>query len=75
MNFNYQPKKHFSKGRTLELGKDLTPKQRKALQKGEVFVLLDKNKSPYSRILMDSYNQIREQKIIKQRRYNENQKH
>ena len=63
MNKEYQPKKYFSKGQTLEWGKDLTPKQMEALRKGEAFILLDKNKVPYRRILMDSYNQIREGRI------------
>lgn len=61
--FIYDPKNYFSKGRTLEWEKDLTPEQMKALKKGEVFVLLGKDGSPHSRILMDSYNQIREKKI------------
>jgi hypothetical protein len=56
----YQPKRYFSKTRTLEWGKDLTPKQMKALRKGEVFVLLGEDGKPLKRILMDSYNMIRE---------------
>lgn len=61
----YQPKKHYSKGRTFEWGKDLTPKQMKALRKGEVFVLLGEDGKPFKRILMDSYNQIRERNLRK----------
>lgn len=56
----YQSKEYFSKGRTFEWGKDLTPEQMKALRKGEVFVLLGADGEPFKRILMDSYNQIRE---------------
>jgi len=59
----YQPKKYFSKGRTVEWGKDLTPEQMKALKKGEIFILLKKDGKPHSEILMDSYNQIRERAI------------
>lgn len=62
----YNPKKHFSKGRTLEWGKDLTPKQMKALRKGEVFILMDKDGYAHSRVLMDSYNQIRERLVTSQ---------
>lgn len=61
----YQPKKYFSKARTLEWGKNLTPKQMKALKKGEVFVLLGKDGKRLKRILMDSYNQIRERDLTK----------
>ena len=59
----YQPKNYFSKDRKLEWGKDLTPKQMKALRKGECFKLLDKDGKPYKMILMDSYNTIREKAI------------
>ena len=59
----YQPKKYFSKDRTFEWGKDLTPAQMKALKKGEVFTLLDADGKRLKRILMDSYNQIREKVI------------
>lgn len=61
----YQPKEYFTKGRTLEWGKDLTPKQMKALKKGEVFILLGEDGKPHCRILMDSYNQIRERNLRK----------
>lgn len=63
MSKEYQPKKYFSKGRTLEWEKDLTPEQMDSLRKGEAFILLDKNKLPYRQILMDGYNQIRERKV------------
>jgi hypothetical protein len=59
----YQPKNYFSKDRTLEWGKDLTPKQMKALRKGEVFKFLDKDGKPFKMILMDSHNVIREKAI------------
>ncbi|MCK4792091.1 MAG: hypothetical protein KAV87_50650 [Desulfobacteraceae bacterium] len=59
----YQPKNYFSKDRKFEWGKDLTPKQMKALRKGEVFVLLGEDGKPSKRILMDSYNQIRERDL------------
>ena len=59
----YQPKNYFSKGRTLEWGKDLTPAQMRALRKGEVFVLLSAEGKPLKRILMDSYNQMREREL------------
>ena len=62
----YQPKKYFSKGRTFEWGKNLTPKQMRALRKGEVFVLLAEDGKPFKRILMDSYNQIRERDLNSQ---------
>jgi len=59
----YQPKEYFYKNRTFKWGEDLTPLQIRALKKGEVFVLLGKNGKPHSRILMDSYNQIRERHV------------
>jgi len=59
----YQPKKYFSKDRAIEWGKDLTMEQRKALTKGEVFKLLDKNGKPFKMLLMDSYNILREKAI------------
>lgn len=59
----YQPKKYFSKDRAIKLGKDLTPKQMKALRKGEVFKILGKNGKPFKMILMDSYNMLREKAI------------
>lgn len=62
----YQPKEYFSKGRTFEWGKDLTPEQMEALRKGEVFVLLAADGKPTKRILMDSYNQIRERDLNSQ---------
>lgn len=61
--FIYDPKNYFSKDRTLEWEADLTPEQMEALRKGEIFVLLEQDGSPHSRILMDSYNQIREKRI------------
>lgn len=61
----YQPKEHFSKGGTFEWGKDLTLKQMRSLRKGEVFILLGEDGKPYSRVLMDSYNQIRERNLRK----------
>ena len=59
----YQPKKYFSKARTLKWGENLTPKQMKALRAGEVFTLLDADGKRYKMILMDSYNTIREKAI------------
>ena len=59
----YQPKNYFSKGRTIKWGKDLTRRQMKALRKGEAFVLLGKDGKPLKRILMDSYNMLRERKL------------
>ena len=59
----YQLKKYFSKGRTLEWGKDLTSEQMETLKRGEIFILLGKDGKPHSEILMDSYNQIRERTI------------
>ena len=61
----YQPKNYYSKGRTFEWGKDLTSAQMKALRKGEVFILLGADGKPLKRILMDSYNQIRERDLRK----------
>ena len=59
----YQPKKYFSKARTLKWGENLTPKQMKALRSGEVFTLLGEDGKPYKMILMDSFNTIREKAI------------
>lgn len=59
----YQPKEYFSEGRTFEWGKNLTPEQMEALRNGEVFVLLSAEGKPLKRILMDSYNQIREREL------------
>ena len=53
-------KDHHNDGRTLEWGKDLTPGQIQALREGEVFTLIDEDEKPYSLVLMDSYDQIRE---------------
>jgi len=59
----WNPKDYFFKGRTFEWDKDLTSKQMKALKKGEVFILLGEDGKPLARILMDSYNQIRERNL------------
>jgi len=59
----WNPKEYFSKGRNLTWGKDLNPEQKKALRKGEVFTLLGKDGKPYSKVLMDSYDQIRERNL------------
>ena len=59
----YQPKNYFSKDRAIEWGKDLTRRQMKALRKGEVFKLLNKDGKPFKMILMDSYNMLREKAI------------
>jgi len=63
----WNPKKYFFKGRTFTWGKILTQEQIKALKKGEMFTLLGKDGEPYSEVFMDSYNQIREQRIEKER--------
>ncbi len=59
----YQPKEYFSKDRAIGWGKDLTRRQMKALRKGEVFKLLNKDGVPFKTILMDSYNMLREKAI------------
>ena len=59
----WNPKEYFSKKRTLTWDKDLTSKQMDALKKGEVFILLGEDGKPYSRVLMDSYDQIRERNL------------
>lgn len=62
----YNPKQYFFKGNTLKWGKNLTPKQMKALRQGEVFILLAESGKPHKRILMDFYNQIRESPVESQ---------
>ena len=62
----YQPKNYFSKGRTFEWEKNLTPEQMEALRSGEVFILLGADGKPFKRILMDSYNTIRERDLNSQ---------
>lgn len=59
----YNPKEYFHGGRTLTWGKDLSPGQMRALKNGEVFILLGEDGKPHSRVLMDSYNQIRERSV------------
>ena len=63
MDTKYNPKQYFDNNNTLEWGKDLTKKQISSLKNGEIFTLIDKNRNPFRKILMDSYNQIRESKI------------
>ena len=60
----YNPKKYFFRKRLLRWGRNLTAKQNSALKNGEVFVLLSQDKKPLFYIVMDSYNQIREKKIL-----------
>ena len=60
MDTKYNPKQYFDNSNTLEWGKNLTKKQILALKNGEIFTLNDKNGKPIRKILMDSYNQIRE---------------
>lgn len=57
----YSPKSHEDKGRTVESGRPLTPEEMQALRAGEILTVLSEDRSPYSRLLMDSYGTIREQ--------------
>jgi len=61
----YNPKRYFHNGRFFEWGKDLRPAQMDGLRAGEVFILLGKDGKPHSKVLMDSYDQIREKLIEK----------
>ena len=62
-NFTFTPKEYTDNGRTLEWGRKLSEENRQLLKKGEMFTLLDEKGVPYSTVLMDSYNQIRERRI------------
>jgi hypothetical protein len=55
----YMPKDYYDIGRTLCSSRDLTSEQMVSLRNGEIFTLM-KEGIPVKRILMDSYNVIRE---------------
>lgn len=59
----WNPKEYHNEGKTLEWGKDLTEEQSAAMREGEIFTLLDEKGKPYSIVLMDSYDTIREKPI------------
>ena len=62
-SITWNPKHYKNCGFTLKWGKDISSGDMDLLRKGEVFTLLDKKGNPYSIVLMDSYNQIREGKL------------
>jgi hypothetical protein len=64
MMSDWNPKKYQYSGRFLHWGENISPENRELMRKGEIFVLLDKNGKPYSEVLVDSYDQIRERKIL-----------
>ena len=47
----------------LNWGEDISPENKKKLEKGEVGLLCDKEDIPYSYVLLDSFGEIRELKI------------
>ena len=57
---NWKPKSYFDNGRTLRWGELLTPEQLICLDRGEIFTLCDESGSAVSRVLKDSYGEIRE---------------
>ncbi len=59
----HHPKKYYDKKRTLRWGENIPPKELTALRNGEIFTLLDGDGKPYSRVLADSFNVLREQKL------------
>ena len=66
-------KKYFDNGNTLNWGEDIPQDKVYALKQGEIFTLLDKDKKPFSKVLMDSYGITRE-KPLKIQYKNENDK-
>ena len=53
--------KHYhNTGRTLPWGKDISPDDMNSMKNGEIFTLLTSDGRPYSEVLMDSYDVIRE---------------
>lgn len=56
-------KDYRNRGRTLDWGCDIPAEKMVAMRNGEVFVLLDATGRPYSKVLMDSYDTIREQRV------------
>jgi hypothetical protein len=63
MNKGYSPKHYFDSARTLEWGKNITANNLERMACGEIFTLLGPDGEPHSKVLMDSYNQIREKKL------------
>jgi hypothetical protein len=63
---DYNPKIYFDNDRKLIWGKKLNTEQLKAMENGEIFTLRDKSGAKHSRILKDSYGQIREQLILEE---------
>ena len=60
----WNPKTHVDRDNVLLWGDDMTDEQLTAMKNGEVFILLSEDEKPFSRVLMDSYDQIREQKLF-----------
>ena len=60
LNMVYQPKECSDNGRTLQWGKDISEDDMELLRQGEIFTLVDDVRTPKFKILMDSYNVIRE---------------
>lgn len=59
----WAPKQYFDNGRTLRWGLDLSSETMASMRIGEIFTLLDADGDPFSRVLMDSYDQIREESV------------
>ncbi len=59
----WDPKTYYDNGGTLEWGANLTPKIMEAMKQGEIFTLLYPAGGQKSKVLMDSFDQIRERAI------------
>ncbi len=56
----WKVKDYFDNGGILKWGEDMPPGTREAMEKGEVFTLMDKHGKPYSILCHDSYGTLRE---------------
>jgi len=59
----YEPKEYEDNGDTLHWGEDIPRDKSERMRNGEVFTLLGHDGRPYSKVLKDSYNAIRETRI------------
>lgn len=62
----YHPKSHFHGGRRLNWSDDISAEQMRAMEQGEIFCLYGRDDERHSYVMMDSYGEIREQRIPKE---------
>ena len=60
---DWNPKAYRNTGKMLYFGEDISPENMQLLREGEIFTLLDEAGNPFSNVLMDSYDTIREAPI------------